>query len=65
MREKKKGEEWIKGIGFEQVPGRNRKTGEKQEHGRKDSVLRKVSGGNPGDSGTWRDKGTRSKGYRF
>ena len=62
MREKKKRGE---GIGFEQVPGRNRKTGEKQEHGRKDSVLRKVSGGKPGDSGTWRDKGTRSKGYRF
>ena len=59
---KKRGER-IKGIGFEQVPGRNRKTGEKQEHGRKDSVLRKVSGGKPSDSGTW--KGTRSKGIGF
>ena len=46
MREKKKRGERSKGIGFEQVPGRNRKTGEKQEHGRKDSVLRKVLEGN-------------------
>jgi hypothetical protein len=42
---KKKGENGSKVSVLSKCTGKNRKTGEKQEHGRKDSVLRKVSGG--------------------